>query len=127
MLRKILCTLLMSLMLAAAHSQETNDAPLVYIIPVRKIMGMLLVRSSAFNARTTSPPLISGMTISSRIRSGFIELINDLLILSVIQYRQCFHRGFRLCNHPFQQPLPVTKVARDGGFIKQRRRIVQIP
>ena len=43
MLRRILYTLLMSIALSTAHAQETNKAPLVYIIPVKKMIEPALL------------------------------------------------------------------------------------
>jgi membrane-bound serine protease (ClpP class) len=43
MLQRILYTLLMSLALSTAHAQETNNAPLVYIIPVKKMIEPALL------------------------------------------------------------------------------------
>jgi len=43
MLRKSLFVLLASFMLSATHAQETNDAPLVYIIPIKKMIEPALL------------------------------------------------------------------------------------
>jgi len=43
MLTRILYTLLLSLVLSTVHAQETNNAPLVYIIPVKKMIEPALL------------------------------------------------------------------------------------
>ncbi len=43
MIRKILFTLLSGLMLGTAHAQKTNEAPIVYIIPIKKMIEPALL------------------------------------------------------------------------------------